>query len=447
MTNKFKNFFIKVSIFLIDALIVLASLIISLFLISKSLEFDQLFSTPLNLIIFIIFHLFIYFLTGAYSERYIKSRYLTYRALITLIPISLVFMSLIIFAEYPLAIKKTLIIYCFILSISFVISRLVTRNNLFREKENILLIGTKDLIIDIYDYLKKDHKKFKIVEKINDLESYKVRLKNESNELDQIVFDEVVYSNEIDPDIVYGFFYDSSSINTKSICDDISFYEKIFSRFPISSHSAKYLVNSVYPKVYSSFFFEKFKRFIDISFSLSGLILFFPLFLIVSMLVYISSPGPILFKQKRLGFKKKEFEIIKFRTLSHDRDNKNEPAIIVDNDSRITNIGKYLRKYHLDEIPQLWNVLSGNLSIIGPRPIRKIFEDQYEIEIPFYSLRYTAKPGLTGWAQLADIDHRKIEGPKLRLQYDLFYIKNRSILLELLILLKTVRYVLLGKGV
>lgn len=401
----------------------------------------------INLFFFVIFQTIIYFLLGAYSERYIKSRYLFYRMLITVLPMSLILSLVSYLAQYPEIIHKTVLVYIFIISIFFFLSRFLIRSIFFYRSEKILIIGSDDVVIEIFEHLINKSKRFKVIEKVDDIESYNSKLENESSDLQDFLFDEVVYSSEIDPDTVFSYFYKPSSLHTRSICDSVSFYERVFSRFPISQDSSKYLVNSIYPMIYSSFAFDKFKRFLDIAISISGLILLFPIFILASCLIYFTSPGPILFRQKRVGFKKQEFEIIKFRTLIHEPNIDGEPSIIIDHDPRITPVGKFLRKYHLDEIPQLWNVLNGNLSIIGPRPIRKLYEDKYEDEIPYYLLRYTAKPGLTGWAQLADIDHRKADGPKLRLQYDLFYIKNRSILFELLIITKTIRYLFLGKGV
>jgi len=446
MIQKYKNFFVKITIVIMDIVLILISWVFSLYILAQYPSSEEIFTLSNSLLVFVSIHIAIYFFTGAYSLRYFESSLLNYRVLMTVLPIIIFFIFLISLDQYSMQINQTLITYLLTLSCLFYFSRLFIGKVFYTFPENILFIGDSDLIIEAYDHIKNKPERYNIIEKIKDLESIKRGLDNLSLEFGEVIFDEVIYSSNIDPHHIYNYFYDLSGIRTKSICDSISFYEKTFSRFPISKESTKYLVNSIYPKIYSSFILEKFKRFIDILFSIVGFCLFFPLFIIVSFLVYCSSPGPILFKQKRIGYRKKEFQIIKFRTLFYQSDD-HEPSIIIDNDPRITRIGKFLRTFHLDEIPQLWNIFIGNLSVIGPRPIRKIFEDQYEKDIPYYTLRHTVKPGLTGWAQLADIDHRKVEGPRLRLQYDLFYIKNRSIFFEFIILLRTIRYLLLGKGV
>ena len=177
------------------------------------------------------------------------------------------------------------------------------------------------------------------------------------------------------------------------------------------------------------------------------LILLFPFAFIVALIHKIESPGPIFYKQLRAGKNGEPFYLIKFRTMIQDAE-KHGRKFATKNDPRVTKIGRIMRKLRLDEVPQLINVVKGEMSLIGPRPERPEFIEKFSKQIPFYRLRLEIKPGLTGWAQV----HYKYTGPRLeeqirRLEYDLYYIKNRSILLDLIVLLKTVGVVLKAEGV
>ena len=187
------------------------------------------------------------------------------------------------------------------------------------------------------------------------------------------------------------------------------------------------------------------KRFFDIIESLTLLILLFPTFLF-ALLQKLESKGPVFYKQKRIGYRGKEFNLIKFRTMV-DNAEKYGFCFAKENDRRITRIGGIMRKYHIDEVPQLINILKGELNLIGPRPERKEFMEILEKEIPFYKKRLEVRPGLTGWSQ---VNFRyagaRIEDHLRKLEYDLFYIKNKSILLDALIILKTVKAALGRNG-
>jgi len=168
-------------------------------------------------------------------------------------------------------------------------------------------------------------------------------------------------------------------------------------------------------------------------------IILLPLSIVIAILIRLSSRGPILFTQKRVGKNGKEFTLYKFRTM---RNGANDPAWkpwTEPNDSRITHAGRILRATHLDEIPQLWNIVKGNISFIGPRPERTELANQYG-SLPYYDIRHTIKPGLTGWAQINFKPSASLEEAYEKLCYDIYYIKNRSLFLDILITLKTIRH-------
>lgn len=188
------------------------------------------------------------------------------------------------------------------------------------------------------------------------------------------------------------------------------------------------------------------KRMQDIILSSILLTLLSPLLIVVAILIKRDSKGPVLFAQDRVGGGKKEYMMHKFRSMAQDAEKLTGPVWADDNDNRITRVGRIIRKYRIDELPQLWEVLMGTMSLVGPRPERKYFTDQLEEQIPFYTQRFNVKPGLTGWAQVCYDYGATVEDAVEKLNYDLFYIKNMSFALDMVILLKTVKTVLFGKG-
>ena len=179
------------------------------------------------------------------------------------------------------------------------------------------------------------------------------------------------------------------------------------------------------------------KRLIDIIISLVVLIGFLPIWLIISLIIKLDSPGPVFYKQKRIGKNRREFEVIKFRSMVQGAEQETGPKWAEKNDPRVTRFGKFLRKTGLDEIPQFFNVLMGDMSIVGPRPERDYFVNELERSIQFYSRRLIIKPGITGWAQIKYKYDETIDDVREKLRYDLYYIENMSVILDLKIIIQT----------
>ena len=171
-----------------------------------------------------------------------------------------------------------------------------------------------------------------------------------------------------------------------------------------------------------------------------------PLLVVVSILIKIDSPGPLFFSQDRVGRYKKEYTMRKFRSMVDNAEKETGPVWALDNDSRVTRVGGFIRKFRIDELPQLWEVLTGKMSLVGPRPEREFFTRELETKIPFYNQRFNVKPGITGWAQISYDYGATVEDAVEKLNYDLFYIKNMSLMLDVVIILRTVKTVLFGKG-
>ncbi len=186
------------------------------------------------------------------------------------------------------------------------------------------------------------------------------------------------------------------------------------------------------------------KRLIDVTLSLAGILLLSPVFLVVAFAIWVERTGPVLFRQPRIGRSGRVFHILKFRTMVLGSDQ--GPAYTGDHDHRITRVGKILRRLHVDELPQLWNVFKGDMSLIGPRPEWDRLVKQYEQEIPFYHFRHLVRPGLTGWAQLNYPYGESVLDAEEKLRYDIYYIEYLSMVLDLEILLKTLVYLLFLRG-
>ena len=179
------------------------------------------------------------------------------------------------------------------------------------------------------------------------------------------------------------------------------------------------------------------KRLVDILGGFIGVLILLIIFPFVSLLILIESGRPILYSQTRLGKGGKVFEIIKFRTMRQDAEKNGEEILAKENDNRATKIGNLLRKTHVDEIPQFLNVIKGDLSLVGPRSERPSLVEHYDRRIPFYRARLLVKPGITGWAQVNYGYAGNIEETIIKLEYDLFYIKNRNLFLDVLTMVRT----------
>lgn len=227
-----------------------------------------------------------------------------------------------------------------------------------------------------------------------------------------------------------------------TIYDGASFYKSLTGKVPIFHVRDLWLLFSAGIGAFGHPYYKKVKRLMDILLSAIFLFLASPILVLCALAIKLESKGPLFFKQERLGANQKPFKLMKFRTMVENAEEKTGPTRAKQNDPRVTRIGKFLRKTRLDEIPQFINVLKGDMSFVGPRPIRKYFADRYSRATSYYPLRFTLKPGLTGWAQTrfrySETDEDQIE----KFEYDLFYIQEASLFLDLLIILKTIQTLL-----
>lgn len=216
-------------------------------------------------------------------------------------------------------------------------------------------------------------------------------------------------------------------------------YEQITGRVPVEHVGQRYWT-SLLPVETNALFdpYPAVKRLVDVTLALIGLALFLPALPIIALAIRLDSAGPIFFRQARVGRGGQVFQIVKLRSMIHHAERSTGPTWAADADPRITRVGRFLRKTRLDELPQLINVLRGEMSLIGPRPERPEFVAHLSERIPFYGTRHAVKPGITGWAQVRYPYGKSEEDALIKLQYDLFYIRRRSLALDLLIILRTI---------
>ena len=223
-------------------------------------------------------------------------------------------------------------------------------------------------------------------------------------------------------------------------------YESLTGRVPISLLEPDWVIRSFIDHTPTSGLYRIAKRLLDLVMGvigMMGLVVFFP---VIALMVRLDSNGPIIFKQIRLGRNGKPYNILKFRTMKDSKDMEKEALVTAANDPRVTRVGRFLRKTHLDEVPQIINVLRGEMSFVGPRSERSELVEVFQVDVPFYRARMLVKPGITGWAQIHQNYAETVDETAVKLEYDLYYIQHATILMDITIMLRTVMSVLGFKG-
>jgi len=349
----------------------------------------------------------------------------------------------------------------FLISLGFmgavIVSWRVIYNHILRTRQldqRIMIVGSGQLAKSIaQEIIDKADTGFKVVGFITDNpERVGKKLVNPSVIGDQSQILEIAMKEKVDRIIVAleerrGKFPEDQLLNCKMrgipVEDGIEFYEHLTGRLQVESLRPSVLIFSDGFKKSKLTMWTK--RAIGLSFSSVGLALLSPLILIISILIKVDSRGPIFYRQERVGRDGKVFRLLKFRSMVKNAE-LNGPVWAEPNDKRITRVGRWIRKWRLDEIAQMFNVLKGDMSFVGPRPERPYFVEALRREIPYYDRRFSVKPGITGWAQIKyQYGASKIDALE-KLKYDLYYIKNLSPLFDLLIIFETIKVVLFGKG-
>jgi len=247
----------------------------------------------------------------------------------------------------------------------------------------------------------------------------------------------------LDKNMAHGLF--RAKLLGLNVVDMRGLYERLAARVPVDLLADDWLLLEDGFNLNVNGTMRRLKRFFDITFALTLLICTLPLLLLTAVVVRLDSPGPVLYRQKRVGLHGREFTIYKIRSMRTDAETSGA-VWASKHDPRVTRVGRFLRKTRIDELPQLLNVLKGEMSVVGPRPERPEFVRELIAKLPYYDVRHTVKPGITGWAQVCYPYGASLEDSRLKLEYDLFYIKHLSALLEAKVLLRTIGVILFPKG-
>jgi sugar transferase (PEP-CTERM system associated) len=230
-----------------------------------------------------------------------------------------------------------------------------------------------------------------------------------------------------------------------NVVEGNSFYEMLTGKLQVESINPSWLIFS------DGFQKSRLRRFVkrtaDLILAVVMLAILSPLFLLAAIAIKLNSPGPVFFSQERVGERHRTYRMYKFRSMVQDAEKQSGPIWAQENDPRITRTGQVLRRLRIDELPQLWNVLRGEMSFVGPRPERPMFVEELEKLVPYYRERFAVKPGISGWAQVNYGYGASVRDAVEKLNYDLFYIKNLSILMDVLVILRTIKILLFGYGV
>ncbi|MFH1956354.1 MAG: exopolysaccharide biosynthesis polyprenyl glycosylphosphotransferase [Patescibacteria group bacterium] len=419
----------KFIFFITDIILLFFSLFVTLVIRYGSFPTKEVWLAhqwPFVIIYFI--WLIIFYIAGLYDiEKFISTKELRNKIFKTMISAGAV--SIIIFYLIPF--------FTITPKTNLVLNGLIAFILIWIWRRILFLSAVKSSKIKIY-FLGKDREIEGFTIFLNERPQLGYSIVNEINLADIIIVSE---NSKENPQYVQSLY--NLIIQGKAVLDFNKFYETIIGKIPVSLISKTWFLENFLE--INKQMFEKLKRVIDIIFSL---ILFVPLIIFypfIAIAIKINSAGPVLYKQKRVGKNGKIFEIFKFRSMLK---NAEEGGVqwAKEKDERITWSGNILRKTRLDELPQIWNVLMGDLSFVGPRPERPEFVKELENKIPHYSMRHIVRPGLSGWAQINFPYGASVEDAMEKMQYDLYYIKNRNLLLEISIILKTIMTILSHSG-
>ncbi|OGE80967.1 MAG: hypothetical protein A2826_02475 [Candidatus Doudnabacteria bacterium RIFCSPHIGHO2_01_FULL_43_23] len=394
-----------------------------------------------------------FYIMGLYDSRQTKNDInfytLVFRSLLVTAGIGVVYFYAFSARLFSIRPQLVFLLYLVIFGIIFLLWRRLynqlTQTQIFQK--NVLFIGDgTEMDQLIKDLRNKPYLGYRVVDHIA-LGDASSQANLENLDISKLLVDKrvdtVVTTLELHkaPGIVSQFY--KNLFLGISYFDFPTFYEMLTSKVPVTTIGQLWFLENLFEKEKN--LYEMLKRVTDFIFAVILLPLGVLLTPLIALIVKLDSKGPVLFKQVRIGHKGKTFEAIKFRSMQVGAE-KNGAQWASPSDPRVTRIGRFLRKSRLDEIPQLINVLRNEMSFIGPRPERPEFVDQLKKQIPFYDERHLIKPGLTGWAQVNFKYGASAEDAMEKLQYDLFYIKNRSVFLDIGIVLKTVNIILSGKG-
>ena len=442
-----------------DLLIVNGSIFLSAILrLGVSAGWGYIQSNPWSFILTGLIYIMVFFSTELYDIRKDFKSIGNVMAITLASTSAFVITTLLFYMNWSLRIGRGVFILNGILIILFIIGWRILYSYLLEQpifKRNVLIVGAGWAGKTISQEINRSQKSgLRMVGFIDDDPLKKGKLIDGVPVLgDRYTIDKVIRKNDIDL-IVAAITHEKHADLIKAlincswkgvdIIDMPAIYEQLTGKIPFKHINNMWMLHIAIgkPKLYSRLI----KPILEAISALILFILLIPVMVVIAIVIKCDSRGRIFYTQERVGKDGRKFTIMKFRTMVENAESLTGAVYAADNDPRITKIGRFLRKWRLDEIPQLVNVIKGDMGLIGPRPEREIFIREFEEKIPFYTQRLLVRPGLTGWAQVKFPYASSIEQTEEKLQYDLYYIKNMSFILDFVVFLKTIRVVLFGKG-
>ena len=346
---------------------------------------------------------------------------------------------------------NALLVFCFLLSWRFVFGML---SGYGERPSRILIVGAGGAGRELYSILDGNNN-FELIGYLDDDEKKRGMTIGSSKVIgDTSILQTVVKDKDIDEVIVAITHAKSAELFKRimdikfkgvEILDMPRFYEKVSAKIPIFYLRDSWFGYAAFYGIRKNIYNTRIKKTLDKFVAIIGIVASFPLMLVASIAIKIDSRGPVFFIQERIGESANIFKALKFRTMKYGKENEINLAGSK-NDTRVTRVGKILRFFRIDELPQLWNVIMGEMSIIGPRSLIKEEVDEFSEKVPYFLLRHSIRPGITGWAQINYKHGKEVEDGIEKFKYDLYYIKNLSPVLDLHILLETMKVMLFGRG-
>ncbi|MBL7979489.1 MAG: sugar transferase [Bacteroidetes Order II. Incertae sedis bacterium] len=418
-------------------------------------------------VIFTVFWLTLFTFAGLYRSRFAASRFDEIISVFKIVTFGILVLFFLIFIDQLDARSGRLPIMVYWLSmvglviLGRMILRTIQKALLLRGlgTHNTLLIGRESLLLEFTEELQKyPQAGFKLIGEVR-VDEQECAMLYLQEKADWPINDPIAALPEIIArknvqDVVLALGSQDHSVLNEvlRICDGLPVALKLVPDFysviggmARTEHMYGLPLIEVYPEPMAAWE-ESTKRLIDFLFSLSGLLVLLPFMLLIAVFIKVTSSGAVIYRQKRVGQHGREFTMLKFRTMRVDAEAATGPVWASADDERYTPIGRWLRKLRLDELPQLWNVLLGQMSLVGPRPERPFFVEKLAREIPLYGRRHRVKPGITGLAQVKWKYDETVEDVRQKVKYDLFYIENMSLKQDISILFQTLRTAIMGKG-
>ena len=427
LQNKIKSTFLIIG----DLLVFYLSLYLAI-LLRHGLPFNkEIFSQcflPFS-IVFLIW-IILFFISHLYELRYAANRKKFFEMAFKLFSLAAIISVIYFYLFVPsFAPKKVLFLTLVFSLILFLVWRIIFNRIIKIPRINVLIISKTKEASEINMFLKKHPQiGYDVIKILSPKEINQTAGELKKNDIDLFVIDSSLFDSLLSyvPDVRLKL----------KVVDIIDFYESVLQKTLIDLFPSSWFLENYYSKNWE--LYETLKRVSDVFGGIILLILSLPLWPIIALLVKLDSNGSVLHKSVRIGSKNKEFYIYKFRTM-FDKSDKIGPSWTLENDPRVTRIGKILRFLHLDEIPQVLNIIKGDVSFVGPRPEEKKLVGLFKKKIPFYQFRLLVKPGVIGWAQINYPHSASVEDAQEKLKYDFYYLKNRNIFFDVIIALKAWR--------